>query len=693
MMRERKRFILWAAGLLAVCLLLEGVLFQLDALRTRGLTPVPLSLSDAEVTREEVPQPLSDVTAVMPSYQDRPPLYRTSVAFTGLSLADVQTVSLVFSGDTRLIPAQVLLRDDAHQYGDATADSLPALPGRAAFARLEAHGLLRALTVVFETEDDTAALTDVTLNASVPYRFSLLRLAALLLPALLAAAVCCFRLWRVILDRRRPSHRAVYLAATLGCALLVLAVRALCTPFDSSRFPYTRALEYPFENSVYQYRSLAHAVMYDSLFHGGVVNEAPDPQLLQLENPYDPTARMESGSQVMLDYALYGGRYYSYFGLTPVLVFYAPFRLVMGYLPSYVTAACFFALLTVAAAFLCVWEAVRRFAPGASLLTVCLGASAVALGGNALMLLSCADRYHLAIACMQAFFFLALWAALIACRQKKRGRRTLLFALCAAFTFLLVWSRATGALAAAGWLVPLFVLVLLRRDRGGRDKLLDALSFLVPLTVGAAVIMRYNAARFGSPFEFGQSWQLTIEDIHYNRLSLRQLGQAVWYYFLQGLRLSPDFPFLAPDGGYINHTGNWFYGVVNAGALTMPVTWGLLLLPALPDKRRRGKLAVYLCAALITVPLALADYCVAGVAQRYVCDLLPSLTLIGMLALAEHSGRSAQAGRGTASAVAAGLCAATLVVALCLAFGNYRNFISQYNPEAYLKLFELFSVR
>ena len=32
MMPERKRFLIWAAALLAVCLLLEGVIFQQDAL-------------------------------------------------------------------------------------------------------------------------------------------------------------------------------------------------------------------------------------------------------------------------------------------------------------------------------------------------------------------------------------------------------------------------------------------------------------------------------------------------------------------------------------------------------------------------------------------------------------------------------------------------------------------------------------
>jgi len=692
--KARKRFVIWAACILAACLLLEGAAFQYDALRTRGLTPVALSPETAQITREELPAEIDDVQAVMPSTAERGPLVRTTMTWEGLELTGICTAAVELTGESRLLRVRFLLSDDSYRYGFAAADSALALPGETVRARVEAHGALRRLQIIFETEDDTAALASLTLNTPVPYHFSLLRLLALLLPAWGIAAVLCLGLWRIPLDRRRAAHRLAYGLTALFCALLVLATGLLCAPADREEYPYTRALEYPFENDdVYRYRSLTHAVMYDMLAKGSVaVDVPPDEALLALENPYDPTARLESGAPVMFDYALYEGQYYAYFGLTPVLTFYAPYRLVMGYLPSYTTAAAFFALLTVAAAFLCVWEAVRRFVRTPSLLLTCLAAAAVALGGNALMLQASADRYHLSIACMQAFFYLTLWTALLACRQKKGGRRALLFWLCAICTALLVESRPMGALAAAGWLVPLFIAVLTSKKRTAAQKARDAAAYLVPLAWGAAAVMAYNAVRFGSPFEFGQTWQLTLEDIRQNRFSLRGALQALYYYYFDGLRLSPEFPFFTLGDGFINHTGNWFYGVANAGAFTMPVTWGLLWLAALPEKRRRGKLAAYLCAVLVTVPLSLAGYCVAGVAQRYVCDILPTLCLVGALTLTEIAGRDAAEGRGHTAALAAALMSATALIGCCLAFGNYRNFISQYRPEAYLYLHNLFSL-
>ena len=694
MTKERKLFLLWAAGLTALCLVLEGVLFQYDALRTRGLTGQALALADAAVAEEEIVPELDDVSAVMPSRQDAAPLRRVQVTFTGLDRTEVRSLALAFSGDHQLIPVTVSLSDAAYREGFAAADTLLALPGQTAYARLDAHGALYALRISFETEDASAALAAVTVNAPMPYRLRPLRFFALLLPALGVAAACCFRLWRIPFDRRRTAHRAAYLATLALCLMLVLAISALCTPFDSTRFPYTRALEYPFENSPYQYRSLTHAVMYDMLARGRIsVPVEPEETLLALDNPYDPTQRLDSGAEVMFDYALKDGQYYSYFGLTPVLVFYAPFRLLTGYLPAYTTAACFFALLTAAAAFLCVWEAARRFLQHPPLLVLCLGAAAVALGSHVLMLLSCADRYHLAIASMQAFFFLTVALGLMACRQRRPGRRAALFILCALSTVLLVCSRPMGALAAAGWLAPLFVLVLRDKARTPRQKAADALCYLVPVGLGAAAVMAYNAARFGSPFEFGQLWQLTLEDIHYNRLRLSNVLPALYSYFLAGLRLSPEFPFVAPGAALANHSGNWLYAVGNAGALTLPVTWGVLLLPALRDKRRRGKLAVLLCAVLCTLPLAVYGYAIAGSAHRYACDILPTLCLAGMLALCDRCAGDASEGRGLSTALVCALCAATVFVALGLTFDNYRCFIRQYSPDRFLALYQTFTLR
>ena len=85
----RKRLLISAAAILLLCLLLEGVIFQADALRTRGLIPLPLDVSSARITLEEIAPEDNDVTAVMPSSQTRDPVFRTTLAFENLELENI----------------------------------------------------------------------------------------------------------------------------------------------------------------------------------------------------------------------------------------------------------------------------------------------------------------------------------------------------------------------------------------------------------------------------------------------------------------------------------------------------------------------------------------------------------------------------------------------------------------------------
>lgn len=690
------RFLRKAGCIMLACAVLEGVVFQLDAIETKELTATALPMENALVQVEELPGETTYLSAVTPSGKDIAPIYRTTVTFENIS-ADSHTVKLDFSGDNAILDAEVYIQDAAYSVGYALANTVKAAPGseehHSATVILKSNGGMTGLQIVFETEDATAKLLGVTLNVPVAYEFSLLRYCVICLPVLLLAAILHYKWYLVALDRKNTVHRTVYAATALLCVLLVIWVQYLCIPFDSKRFAYTKALEYPFEKSVYDYRTFAHAVIFDSIvwtrtYVGYPASEA----LAGMEDPYDATERMAGDVEYMFDYAYYNGQYYSYFGLTPVLVFYAPFYALMGYLPSYTTAANFFALLSVLAAFLCLWEAARRFVRKPGLVMLCLCGAALVLGSNVLMLQSCADRYHLSIQSMQLFFFLTLYTALRACREKKRSARTLWFFLSGICTVLLVWSRATGALSAAAFVAPLFLCVAFNKKEKPFDRVRDAASFLIPVAVGAIVIMLYNMARFDSPFEFGQKYQLTTENIAYNTFNLRSTLQAIYYFFIDGLQLKPEFPYLTVAENFVNRSGNYFYGVCNAGAFTMPLTLCIFLLPMLGEKNRRGKMACYVCSIVMTVVIAVSGYIVAGVAQRYVCDILPVLCLVGALCALEVTAAEIADRRGALQGILSAVCVMTIAVGLAMTFSNYRCFISEYSPDKYLHLYNLFTL-
>lgn len=81
----------------------------------------------------------------------------------------------------------------------------------------------------------------------------------------------------------------------------------------------TNPIPYPLEGPVSDYS--AHIQQFDAFQKGQICLDLPvDPRLATMENPYDTSARNALGVSYHWDRAFFGGRYYSYFGVVPVLL-------------------------------------------------------------------------------------------------------------------------------------------------------------------------------------------------------------------------------------------------------------------------------------------------------------------------------------------------------------------------------------
>lgn len=56
-----------------------------------------------------------------------------------------------------------------------------------------------------------------------------------------------------------------------------------------------------------------------------------DDALLQVENPYDWGMRNDSGAKAEWDHVFYDGKYYSYYGIAPVVLLYLPYHKLTGH--------------------------------------------------------------------------------------------------------------------------------------------------------------------------------------------------------------------------------------------------------------------------------------------------------------------------------------------------------------------------
>jgi hypothetical protein len=354
---------------------------------------------------------------------------------------------------------------------------------------------------------------------------------------------------------------------------------------------------------------------------------APDPNLLALPDPYDPVANQ--GLRIH-DLSLYHDHYYLYWGPTPALLLYIPFRLLqLGDLTD--TLAVFiFAFVGFCFSIACLRALAQRFVPDAP--RWMLGAAAVALAfGNALpFTLRRVAVYEVAITAGFCLSFIALYLVITGLRDGVRlgrlGAASLLVGLAVgARPTMIVWALGLAVIAA----------VLYRRTPDRRARLQVVGVLLGPVVLIGFLLMLYNVLRFGGPTDFGQKYQLAgIDPRTHEGNKLAYVPPGLWYYLLSRPHLTLGFPFiyLAPPPASYPFTAPLHYdGVEVVGGLlpSAPFVVFAMAIPAvLRGTARRVALGVLAVGLFI---ILLTTFALGGATMRYEVDFASVLLIAAAL--------------------------------------------------------------
>ncbi|MDE6738450.1 MAG: hypothetical protein K2K07_05100, partial [Lachnospiraceae bacterium] len=263
------------------------------------------------------------------------------------------------------------------------------------------------------------------------------------------------------------------------------------------------------------------------------------------------------------------------------------------------------------------------------ILTVCCG--------NYLFVIARPDLYDTPIMAANMFTVAGLWLWIKGkYTVKTANRRTCLFlgSLCMA----LVAGCRPQMLLFSFLAIPLFIgdffpkcrlsglqpIGLSKTSQNMAETVKDAAGICLPYLVVAAGIMYYNAARFGSPFDFGATYSLTSNDMTKRSFNLYQALLGLWHYFLRPPVIESDFPFLQgiqiASGSYMGKlNAEYTYGGIFACNAFL---WILLSVGRGRDLLQEKKLYVLsLASAIISVILGIVDVTGAGILQRYTVDM------------------------------------------------------------------------
>jgi hypothetical protein len=405
-----------------------------------------------------------------------------------------------------------------------------------------------------------------------------------------------------------PTSAPIW-AALLACTALLFWIANGAVIFEGDRGDAWHHYEYLVDGFLSGHTSLS---------------VLPAPGLLRLRDPYDPA---QNGPWRLADASLYHGKFYLYFGPTPVLLM-LPWKVAFGHhLPQRLAVAAF-AAAGMAALALLISGVRRRHFPEVSPLAAGL-ILVVALCASWLpVTLRRPDVWELPIAAECACLWWALYF-LWRCLDSDDGGRWALAA--GAAIALMMGSRPTSLFAGAAVIALMFDL---RRPADRRLPLAAAVA-----AAGGLGLLAYNAARFGSPLEFGQSYQLWgTDERQITHFSLRYFGYNAWVYLFALPDLSPYFPFVlaVPPGG--EPAGHLGIDEVHGALVSIPVQLASLAALGWAWRARRdpGTAALrrtIIAAALSSAFAAFILFCFAGAVTRYTTELFAGATVTTAIGL------------------------------------------------------------
>lgn len=618
-------------AILSVAVLLEVFLFNMNYFRSLDYNTINLSDKlDLQQTKDGRYK-LTTVNHVM--------------EFSNLN-TEVHNVQLDFDWTQ---PAQVLklkiqFTDSAHRtYFDSTEytvgvpdTSVSTMSSQSEYVFLNTTGFTNNLRIEVVSDDTTypVVLTSVKINAKVPFEFNVARFFA---AACVLALVYAFRprssIYRVSIVKCPRTSKAVIVATValeicLASSYLFMGSNLVGVATQSYNYGSWdgHSLVNTYEvggDNAQQYADLARAMA-----HGQLYLEQEPPQWLQdMSDPYDKGARdeaqKETGESYLFDVAYYSGHYYVYFGVVPVLLFYLPFYVLTG--ANFPTAI---GVLVAVIAFILGTSALldrfaryhfKRVSLGLYLL---LQIPLVGCCG-VLYLLKFPTFYSLPIACGLAFSVWGLYFWMRGRLSPRPERWYLAGSLCMA----LVAGCRPQLLALSLLAFPLFWRTYIKERRlltarGAREFACLAAPYLVV----AAGLMWYNKARFGSPFDFGANYNLTVNDMTKRGVNVGRLAPALFAYFLQPPCATGVFPFIQAAPFDTTYMGQTIKEATFGGIFAcLPLLWvlpfaGRLLRLRCRERSTRTVMGVVVVLLAMGVVVALFDAEMAGILQRYYAD-------------------------------------------------------------------------
>lgn len=419
------------------------------------------------------------------------------------------------------------------------------------------------------------------------------------------------------------------------------------------------------------------------------ISDTPDTTKLdELENPYDAIerAKLTRGEDYIWDAAYFHHRYYVYFGALPAVLLMVPYYLITKKLMATATATLIFSILSIPVLVAITKKVFEKYFRELPFVYMALS-SVMMIIGTMLVWINVAPRFYELVTV--AGFFFALLGFFLVLDAEKEGekvsyKKIFIGSLCLAAS---IASRPTQLFTSL-LIVPILWKILMKNSKEKKNVLKLILVVAVPYLLVAIALMRYNYVRFGNPLEFGEKYQLTVNNM--KELSIR------WALLPTGIICSlfglPTFqgffPFLHGNGNLIDTFGYYYIEDMLGGVFWIaPIAFFCFGIFKVLKENKNKEFKTFLI-SLLTVGMILVTFISlkAGSTGRYLLDFAWLFVLCGISVFMEFvKNLTTEEGKKIAQVIFYGIVSITLVINIlsgfCTIGGN--NSMKHYSPKKY----------
>jgi len=183
--------------------------------------------------------------------------------------------------------------------------------------------------------------------------------------------------------------------------------------------------------------------------------------------------------------------------------------------------------------------------------------------------------------------------------------------------------------------VPKLLEILIKSIKEKKNVLKFICSVGIPYLIVGILLMIYNYIRFDNVFEFGTSYQLTVNDMRNLSYRLLTIPVGIVTQLFKLPVTTNEFPFFVHQNSTIPFFGYYFIQSLVCGLFVLnPINFILLLLIKLKKKIKEKEAYDFTCIlTVVAIIICIANIVLAGTLQRYSMDYAWILNIASYMTL------------------------------------------------------------